>query len=482
MGKFLDQHRSEGTQDSEGGFTVSHDNAARKLARFALPRPYAWVSKLTQAAVGWECQRLEIVQTKALTVFRFHSENLSDLPTEHELVSTMLSGKIGGDSPIENFCVGLRSLVEQARLAFLLVIDDGEVEPKPIYAGAYFGALSEKQRLSKAYQLGKGISLFVAHSPSNSEGGWSAAKSHKNKIQEELGKYSYMSPVPISLNEQRVDGLLRGADFQQTERYRPLYISGGTDSEHSPEQLPLPPDFEEKSLSVFTHPGRASRPYGGGRGFSCVFIAGLHLSMILTKDWPPARSFSVVNWLRQGVVVESVVFPTKTHGLGVRIFLHGDDLKTDLTGFQLMESELKAKRETEAIRSVAHRLKNWSIGATTFGEDKDAHSADDQQLDRIAASHTRAKTLAWFCGPGLLLLNAAPFFSFMLITGGFGLTYCVKPNRFETKLISLSDTLTAIVESDQRRLAQDLGNWTCLPPEIREFEEAFETAEELQDD
>ena len=61
---YLEQQAGSGVKDSEGDFTVSHTNARKKLAKFALPRETAWVSKLVQAAVGWGMTRLQVGQSQ----------------------------------------------------------------------------------------------------------------------------------------------------------------------------------------------------------------------------------------------------------------------------------------------------------------------------------------------------------------------------------------------------------------------------------
>ena len=46
ISSFLAGQVAEGELESEGRFTVSQDDAARKLARFSMPFDYAWVLKV----------------------------------------------------------------------------------------------------------------------------------------------------------------------------------------------------------------------------------------------------------------------------------------------------------------------------------------------------------------------------------------------------------------------------------------------------
>ena len=94
LNAFLSDQADDGVKDSEGDFTISHTNARRKLAKFALPRKHAWVSKLVQAAVAWDVRNLHMAQNKTETQFFLEPKSAGALPTENEIVNTILSGKV----------------------------------------------------------------------------------------------------------------------------------------------------------------------------------------------------------------------------------------------------------------------------------------------------------------------------------------------------------------------------------------------------
>ena len=249
---YLQEQADDGVVESEGDFTVSLQNARKKLARFALPRETAWVSKLVQAAVGWQMKAVLVAQSKNETQFFFHPSTPTELPTPNQVVNALLSGKIVLETPLDHFCLGLRALVEQATLSFLLVVNDGEVKPQPIYAGDHYGNLSEKARLGEKFDRAVGMTLTVRHSPPVT------LNSHLSEIVglkqfgipilEELRDYAYTSSVPIIQSGRHLEGFLDSSLFK-TKSQIPLIFSGLNSLIHSPECLPLPASFEEKQFS-----------------------------------------------------------------------------------------------------------------------------------------------------------------------------------------------------------------------------------------
>ncbi len=481
LGKFLDQRRADGIQDSEGGFTVSHQNAARKLARFALPRTYAWVTKFVQAAVAWGCSELRIQQTRKVTQFQFLTERLGTLPTEQELVNVMLSGKVGGDQPIENLCVGLRALVEQANLSFLLVVDDGEIEPRPVYAGHFFGNTSEAERLSRKYRPGPGVTVNVAHIPSTeTEAIFLVAGRYQLKILQELEEYCFLSPVPISVDGRRLDGLLRCARYCTGDRYRPLLVAGCR--RDGSEDMPLPVDFEEKTLSVFTHPLKALRQNGGSRKFTAVCLVGLRLPRILEVDYPPSRRRSELHWVRQGVVVESVTLAPQTHAMDCDVFLNGEGLQTDLTGFRLVNSAQKAARETEMVQALAARIRESKIVETGFLPDRDAKSAAEDAYDEKQAVRKRVKILLKGAAGGLFLTLLNPPIGVPATIAGVLNAYVPRKDKVANKIKHNAELYRKILAKDKNTLVEVLSTWTCLSGESPRHEPVHRPSLELEID
>lgn len=408
LSSYLEDQAEEGTKDSEGDFTISHQNARRKLAKFALPRKMAWVSKLVQAAVGWKMKEIIAGQSDTATQFFFYTDTPSDLPTENEIVSTLLSGNVAADTPVEHFCLALRAVVEQAEMSFILAINDGDLKPKPIYAGPYYAGVSEADRLSDNYDRGVGITLTVRHAPDID--GNTPILNIINQgrfgipIVEELKAYAYTCPIPIVLSGLHIEGFLDSPIFQGQKT--PLYLSGISSLENSPEELPLPPSYEEKFLSYLTHPRRARRSYGGRKKFACAFTLS---SKPHNEGQVQMLRRSTFNWIRDGVVVQTNSLYVPTRLLGLSIYANAEGLRSDLTGFQLVESEDRKEREQEVLEKVGVALGGVLEQVEEFlRRDTDERSGEDEQLDQDAAFRTRVKTLLGGSGMGILLTLVNP--------------------------------------------------------------------------
>lgn len=464
IGSFLEQQSAQGVQDSEGDFTVSHTNAARKLARFALPRTYAWVSKLVQGAVGWSCARLEISQQRRFTSF-YLPLDLAQLPSETEIVSQMLSGNIGGTGPLQMFSVGLRAMVEQAGLSFLLVSYDGESEPAPVYAGHYFAGRSESERLSGRYRSGVGLTLSVAHVPhSAADKSWSAAKEYGRKIAEELNKHCYLSPVPIMLNGKVTNELLKSERFRASDRFRPIDVQGVAPSEIL-RSLPVPPGFETRTLTLFTHPRKVERTQGGNKGpFGAVMLVGFQIGRLISDAMPPARKYSAIHWVRAGVIVDSKPLPWETRVLSCQFFISAEDLPTDLTGFQLVESKELAETETQAVRGLSKHLNSRAYSEFLFQEDRDGHFDEDRRKDFEEASDRRAGILLKGGVGGALLAVLIPSLGVPLALGSILVAYMSRGSQVDKKLKEFRSHYTLLADGDQKNMALWAENWTVLPP------------------
>ena len=460
LGAFLSDQTSEGTVDSHGEFTVSHSQAARKLARFALPRASAWVSKLVQAANRWSCSALQIRQTSSETLFHFGMPKPSDIPTEDAIVSRLLSGKVGGPDALDAFGTALRALVEQARLSFILVADDGDLPPRPIYAGAYYGELSEKARLHKRFNPKPGISLTVYHRPPSSrDDGIREVVSRLRSylpIVDELDRYCYASPVPILLDGRRVDGLVASRGLGLSESNRPLALLGLRELRHSPPHLPLPEDFEEKIASLLSHPRRLARSYGGAKEFQAALMLTARFEQGWTDLLGPRRRTQLL-WLKDGLVVQEGLLELRTTTVGVTMFANADGLDTDLTGLGLLHNEEYRARWTEILAATATALRDQRIEkADFFREDQDSQSPTDREWDEQETVRRRIKVLLKGSGTGLTLALLNPIIGIPTTVAAVGYTYARKPKPVDEKVKASQDKLEEVIWKEVSHLRQYL--------------------------
>ena len=455
---YLEQQAGTGVKDSEGDFTVSHSNARKKLAKFALPRETAWVSKLVQAAVGWGMTRLQVGQSQNETQLFFETPEPGKLPTEKDVVNALLSGKITAETPIEHFCLGLRALVEQAKLSFLLVLNSGHTKPQPIYSGWFFGQMSESERLDPRFDHEAGITLTVRHSPPidlNSHlSEVFGLRKHGLPLIEELREYAYPSPIPIVQSGLHLEGLLDSPVLPIT-KFVPLVFSGLEKLEHSPERLPLPPDFEERQLSYLTHPRRARRPYGGKRDFACAYVLSAP-----SPDRPMLGAYkrSTFKWVRDGVVVQESSLDIRTELLSLHILANARDLRSDLTGFQLVLEDELFERQAEIFRALGEKIMTWHDKVDGFfREDRDHHSPADWEYDKDQAFRRRVKVLLKGSAAGIALTLVNPPFGLTTTIGSVATAYVPHFLQSDTpSVLNRREMLTKKIQADLVTFSQEL--------------------------
>ena len=166
LGEYLQQARAEGRQDSEGSFTVAQDKALKKLAHFALPGEFDWVLKVVQAANAWSCPVLQIRQSRVATSF-FFQPDAEDFPSDSSLVQALRDGALTTGNPLHEFCMALRSLVDQAKLSFVLATRESGRLGEPIFSGDDVSALNEKVRRRWSRLERDGLRLTVSHFKAN---------------------------------------------------------------------------------------------------------------------------------------------------------------------------------------------------------------------------------------------------------------------------------------------------------------------------
>lgn len=452
LGAFLSEQVSEGTVDSHGQFTVSHTQAARKLAKFALPRPSGWVTKLVQAANRWNCGAVQMRQSSTETLFHFTLPTRGQIPTEDAIVSVLLSGKVGGQTALDAFCLALRALVEQADLSFILVADDGDVEPRPVYSGRYYGQLSERERLDRRFRPHPGLSLTVYHRPpsTHDDGLFDAIARLRSYVPiiEELDRYCHVSAVPLLLDGRRVDSLVSSPGLGFTKSIQPLFFLGLENLQHSPEQMPLPGDFEEKMVSLLSHSRRIARAYGGDRDFQAVLIGQAQTVAPLLELSRSKRRTRLV-WVTDGVIVEEERLEVRTETVGLSIFINGAGLGTDLTGFTLLRHEPMLQRRAEVLRAVAEQLRSRRVrDQDLFRIDTDAQSPSDEEHDVQEAVRRRIKLLLRGSGAGLALTLFNPVVGVPTTLGTIMAAYARKPREPQAELLARREALDKAIPDD----------------------------------
>lgn len=430
LNAFIEDQQDDGVFKGSGQFTIEHQKAARKMAKFALPRPTAWVCKFVQAAAGWPVSMLTVSQGRAYTVFHFEWTKLSELPTEDDLVRGILSSGISDDTPLGNLCMGLRALVEGEKLSFLVALNDGELKPKPVYAGAYFGEMSEEKRLSSEFRERKGLTVTIAHTPEyKAQDPEQTRRYVQARIIKELDGYCFLSPVPIMLDGRRVDDPIRAPRFQSYRDFRPLFTGGLPVCEGSL-VMRTPKGFQERRMSLFTDPRRTLRQYQGE-------LPEVSALILIGSDIGPKAQRSMAKseicWVRSGVIVDTKSTWALTECLRCKVYLPADDLPTDLTGFKISQEAAKMT-ESLTLPQVGEFLRRLPLSEFALAEDRDQQSDEDDVLSEVDAQRGRIKKVLKGSGAGIGIVLFSPILGTLITLGSLANVYLVGEKNLQAEV------------------------------------------------
>lgn len=356
LSSFLAQQSSEGISQGSGEFTISHEKAARKMAEYSLPREHAWVLKLIQAGVGWGCQSIRITQTQLNSTLHFEFSTYRDLPTNQQVVAAILRADLESQKPLDSFAMGLRLLVEKSHLSFLLLIDTADVEPQAIYAGVYFAEMKEQKRAEIRSDWGHGVTLMINHvshtEPNRLLKNFIPIQRHGLPMALELTQYAFTCPVPLLLDGRRVDGIFRAGFFSWSSTFKPLRASGMELVGDEP-RFSISPGFFNKVYGVFTPVQKLTKEDAPHSAEAFFLLAADNVTARLSL-WTAPRN--TLYWVRNGVIVDHEELPSRAGLTKLYVFVSAEGIGTDLTGFQLRESETKLKRKTRVLSRLIQVL------------------------------------------------------------------------------------------------------------------------------
>jgi len=421
LARYLDEKGAEGKVDSEGSFSVNQAEAARQLARFALPDTYSWALKLVQAAIAYGCSEIKVTQERNTTTFFFRPNSLEDIPTPNDVVQTIISSDIGGDSPLQRTVLALRALVEQSDFSFLLSLCREVSRCETLYAGHDFGLMgeSERERLGNIVQPGIQIRVSLLRSSEGKTGrflgGLLIGPRRDVLLCKELIDKAYLCPIPLLVDGLRVNRLFTHPRFGFVEKRRPLVL-GGVDCPKSTPVLSCP-ELERKEMSIHTDARRAERPYTGSTHHHAWYVLNVDLNE--NQEKIEGSRHITIDWHRDGVVVQREKKPIAlTSRCHLTIFLSAEGLQTDLTGFRLQETEEKTERVKQAFGAVVSDLFSLMSEPERFlREDTDDQSEKDREMRKLERSQKRVKKLGPVAVPLLLGLFVPPY-ALLALAGG----------------------------------------------------------------
>jgi hypothetical protein len=463
LGTFLADQSKVGPLEHSGEFSISHTKAMEKLAQYSLTGGYTWLLKLLQAVALWQPEYLRVRQTRGETAFFF--KPLVSI-TEFEVAETFRQGVSHKTEPLPQLCLALRALVEQGGLSFILSINGETPSTAPIYSGADFGKLSERQRLRQAHFMEHGVKLVVSHYKGKESftgrelptfTGWTR---RDHKIASSLEDNAIFYPVPIYLNDRLLNVLADHREYGFNPKGRPVLLSGVKCPEGTLPTLPVPATFERKLLSISTTSARAQRPYMGRRDFDVWYLLHARRPRTLLRKLSILRAPThEILWLKDGIVVERSTAKGKTQATELIVVISAQDFQTDLSGLALTQSEerqLILRRALELIEADIAQLADNPAFLERPDVDESSLAEDPPEDPKAAQLKTEILPTLGVGTLGLVVMGLVTP-AFPLVMGSVGLAglcgYCAKTyHTAEETQAKANRRWVEVVSNDLKRL------------------------------
>lgn len=337
LSQFLQEARNDGALSSEGSFTLSAEAAREKLAKFALP-PGAWVNKLLQSVVGWKVKILSVHQLRDVTIFHFDPSFRYGIPKSDEIWDCFCNGNIGGQEPLQRFCLALHALRAQEELSFLLLLAEPGTEPTVFADGVHLKRRDKNHPKWSSYLRHAGLTLVVSHFTDHERrrfGFWSnagGADVHRRaNIAARLQQSALGYPIALELDSRRLDKIeFRGLRHNKIIAIRPIQNPGEQGDLLIP--LSLFEHLENEKISGTLR----QRPH-------CLGLLLLYQSNVAARG--------KCLWIDHGVVLERWEIPS-TSRLNFTLLLSAAGLPTDLTGLKLTQGDEWKTRVEEVSRQT----------------------------------------------------------------------------------------------------------------------------------
>lgn len=343
---FLEERQAEGQHDSRGEFTLSGEEAWRKLGRGQLPpHPEAWILPLVQAANRACCSKMLVRLGRRSTRVALEGEWSWSLP---DLEGALL-GAPRPESPLHSLAAGLRALLTGPRAGSLLLSSPGGERLR--WNGERLVA-APGSRSSSGHTV-----LEVDHLPPGR--GWSRLTPRLSEgaavvagLQHTLAGQAMASPVPIWCDGRLLSGLERAVE--RPDRRILAYLPVGPGPVPA---LPFPVPSrwrserwkDEASFSLAPTPGRE---FADGPSAAVVVLS---VAVSQREETGGVVSLgqsrgSRILWIRDGVVVGQQALPL-SGSLELTVFASAQGLPTDLSDLALQQGKELLRRQ-QAIGSL----------------------------------------------------------------------------------------------------------------------------------
>ena len=359
--KYLRAQSSEGQKDSEGTFSISQDEALKKLAGFQLPFEGAWALKIIQAAVAaGGCESIGVTLSRSEQCFVL--AGLQNWSLE-SVESALLDLDRGKDRSIQHLVTGLRGVGFSDLRGFWLGLPGEE------FALTWDGR--ELKRLPIEHPVRHPV-LNITCKALFEEGGFFglssllAARERNATTQRVLATLAYTCPVPLELDGLRLDALefnphhgwgkvsqLLALGFAESDQLPQLVLPRRTGGVLSSDH-PIQRSIKEATESTRTRPCDLSH-------CAVPFLVSAHLERVKSGKshvWKERTSASHCNWVADGVVVQAEVANTDVSFCSLGWYVSADGLDVDLTSLYLRRGPEKERRYQESLKAVTESLQD----------------------------------------------------------------------------------------------------------------------------
>ena len=361
MDSFLQEQGSTGQHHEPGTFTIDSGRAWELLAAQAQPFPEAWVLKLVQAACADGCSELRVMQLADTTPFTFEGVEWNWSALSNAL------GRVaeGGTESLDHLATSLRWLARDVDHPFVLSLPDDHLVKWDETA------FSVEQT---EYATAKSPWLCVEHENSEQKASLLGRLTRKGAhfsatISTTLYHRAYTSSVPISIDGLDAVGLHHDPRFAATRDTRPLMLLSIEPESNLPAfGMSLTQDWDsaepQEGLDIEvqgTEKAPTERTMHGAVAILAAYLAEARVARGYFNNQrdhkrrlPQSRS-SYLLWVQDGAVISEEELPLST-SIGFGLAVSAEGLRTDLSGFGLVQDQAFSERRETALERLHDQL------------------------------------------------------------------------------------------------------------------------------
>ena len=387
---FLRDQATVGKINSSGKFTLSQEQALKKMAQFRLPRKEAWILKVVQSAVASGAGPIKIHQLRNVTKVVYTPRKFWSIDEVKQALLTL--------DPLPDVALAhLRGALWHVGMGMKrpFRLSFGGESPTLVWTGSRFqdeppGASSDTVMLQILHysldlsildQWLQGLRYWL---PS-----WALAKSVETHgdIAGELRMYGCACSVPLSIDNRRVDGLHLCPTHRSATSY-PFTMGLCSLKEVPPLALPRS-NSSLYGISILLVSERVGPPVHKA---SAAMVLAFHVSPERT---PQPRS-SVFCWVLDGIIIDREKMSVESSVSAV-VFASAAHLSTDLSGLSLIRGQECSQCRAQVCRALDGWLGGLKLESEYFEIDGDGNIRLAEKYSTVTdEGYTKLETLFSF--------------------------------------------------------------------------------------